>query len=177
MITRLFVPFRDGTTGLETYPGGRYLDLDRTPSGIYDLDFNRAYHPNCVFNIEWECPVPPRENRLPVAIRVGEKLSSHGAGEMTDPRLELQALLAEEPVDLARAALSIARLEFPHLDTAARSPHSSGSAAAPPGVFGRLATRPCGCASRRSTGSCTRTNISPAIAGTTTTSATACSTS
>lgn len=76
VITRLFVPFRDGTTGLETYPGGRYLDLDRTPSGIYDLDFNRAYHPNCVFNIEWECPVPPRENRLPVAIRVGEKLSA-----------------------------------------------------------------------------------------------------
>ena len=76
VITRLFVPFRDGTTGLESYAGGRYLDLDRTPSGIYDLDFNRAYHPNCVFNIEWECPVPPRENRLPVPIRVGEKLLS-----------------------------------------------------------------------------------------------------
>jgi len=71
---RLFVPFGDLTNGSETYQGGRYLDLDRTASGVYDLDFNRAYHPNCVFNHEWECPVPPRENRLPVAIRAGERL-------------------------------------------------------------------------------------------------------
>ena len=53
---RLFVPFDDLTNGTETYPGGRYLDLDRTATGIYDLDFNRAYHPFCVFNPEYDCP-------------------------------------------------------------------------------------------------------------------------
>jgi hypothetical protein len=71
---RLFVPFGDLTNGTETYPGGRYLDLDRTGSGIYDLDFNRAYHPYCVFNPEYDCPYPPKENRLKVPIRAGEKL-------------------------------------------------------------------------------------------------------
>ena len=71
---RLFVPFADLTGGTETYKGGRYMDLERTPTGIYDLDFNRAYHPYCVYNPTYECPVPPRENRLPVAIRAGEKL-------------------------------------------------------------------------------------------------------
>lgn len=71
---RLFVPFSDLTAGTETYPGGRYLDLDRMASGVYDLDFNRAYHPFCYYNPSYVCPVPPRENRLPVPIRAGEKL-------------------------------------------------------------------------------------------------------
>jgi uncharacterized protein (DUF1684 family) len=71
---RLFVPFGDLTNGAETYQGGRYLDLDRTATGIYDLDFNRAYHPFCVFNAQYICPVPPPENRMKVAIRAGEKL-------------------------------------------------------------------------------------------------------
>ena len=69
----LFVPFGDLTSNKETYGGGRYLDLDRTPTGLYDLDFNRAYHPYCLYNPSFECPVPPRENRLPIAIRAGEK--------------------------------------------------------------------------------------------------------
>jgi uncharacterized protein (DUF1684 family) len=71
---RLFVPFNDLTNGTETYPGGRYLDLERTATGIYDLDFNRAYSPFCVFNVNYDCPVPPRENRLKVPVRAGEKL-------------------------------------------------------------------------------------------------------
>jgi uncharacterized protein len=74
VITRLFVPFGDLTSGDTTYGGGRYLDLDRTPTGLYDLDFNRAYHPYCVYNINFVCPVPPRENRLDIAILSGEKL-------------------------------------------------------------------------------------------------------
>ncbi len=74
-LRRLFVPFFDRTNGTETYPGGRYLDLDRTATGIYDLDFNRAYHPFCLFNATYDCPVPPRENRLPVPVRAGEKLA------------------------------------------------------------------------------------------------------
>jgi uncharacterized protein len=76
---RLFVPFGDLTAGTETYPGGRYLDLDRTSTGVYDLDFNRAYHPFCYFNPEYICPVPPKENRLTVPIRAGEKLGGAGA--------------------------------------------------------------------------------------------------
>lgn len=73
-LLRLFVPFADATNDGETYRGGRYLDLDRTATGLYDLDFNRAYHPYCVFNASYECPIPPRENRLKVPIRAGERL-------------------------------------------------------------------------------------------------------
>jgi uncharacterized protein (DUF1684 family) len=71
---RLFVPFADPTNGTETYVGGRYLDLDRTSTGLYDLDFNRAYHPYCVYNPQYDCPYPPRENRLALPIRSGERL-------------------------------------------------------------------------------------------------------
>ncbi len=73
-VDRLFVPFGDLTNLSETYRGGRYLDLDRTPTGLYDLDFNRAYHPFCVYNPTYICPVPPSENRLTVAISAGERL-------------------------------------------------------------------------------------------------------
>ena len=71
---RLFVPFADATNGTETYVGGRYLDLDRTSTGLYDLDFNSAYHPYCVYNSQYDCPYPPRENRLTLPIRSGERL-------------------------------------------------------------------------------------------------------
>jgi len=72
-INRLFVPFSDMTSGTETYAAGRYLDLDRTGSGIYALDFNAAYHPYCVYNASYECPYPPPENRLKTPIHAGEK--------------------------------------------------------------------------------------------------------
>jgi uncharacterized protein (DUF1684 family) len=72
--TSLFVPFGDRTSGDTTYKGGRYLDLKRTPTGFYELDFNRAYHPYCVYNPSYVCPVPPRENRLAAAILAGERL-------------------------------------------------------------------------------------------------------
>jgi len=80
-VSRLFVPFGDMTNGTETYPGGRYLDLDRTATGIYDLDFNRAYHPFCVFNSKYDCPYPPKENRLAVPVRAGERLRPSKAAE------------------------------------------------------------------------------------------------
>lgn len=73
-LRRLFVPFGDLTSGTETYQGGRYLDLDRTASRVYDLDFNRAYNPFCVFDSRYECPIPPRENRLKIPVRAGEKM-------------------------------------------------------------------------------------------------------
>ena len=76
VMDRLFVPFGDLTNGSATYGGGRYLNLSRTPTGIYDLDFNQAFHPYCVYNPTWVCPVPPRENRLQVAIPAGERLAA-----------------------------------------------------------------------------------------------------
>lgn len=72
-IADLFVPFADLTTGKETYPGGRYLDLTPTATGLYTIDFNRAYNPYCAYNSKYECPYPPPSNRLKVAVRAGEK--------------------------------------------------------------------------------------------------------
>jgi uncharacterized protein len=73
-LDRLFVPFSDLTSGSETYPAGRYLELDRTASGVYTIDFNKAYNPYCYYNADYDCPIPPRENRLPLPIRAGERL-------------------------------------------------------------------------------------------------------
>ena len=70
----LSVMFNDMTSGTETYPGGRYLDLDRNPQGVYELDFNRAYNPYCYYNASYECPLPPPENRLKVPIPAGERM-------------------------------------------------------------------------------------------------------
>jgi uncharacterized protein (DUF1684 family) len=70
---QLFVPFNDLTSGTETYPGGRYLDLTRNATGIYEIDFNRAYFPYCYYSPTYECPYPPPENRLKVPVRAGER--------------------------------------------------------------------------------------------------------
>jgi uncharacterized protein (DUF1684 family) len=72
----LFVPFRDKTSGEETYGGGRYLDVpeEAVRGNTITLDFNRAYHPFCVYNPDYTCPIPPAENTLPVAVRAGERL-------------------------------------------------------------------------------------------------------
>jgi uncharacterized protein len=71
---RLFVPFTDLTSGKETYQAGRYLDIARSRTGVYVVDFNLAYNPYCYYNPTYECPYPPKENRLQVAIRAGEKI-------------------------------------------------------------------------------------------------------
>jgi uncharacterized protein (DUF1684 family) len=71
---RLFVPFSDLTSGTETYAAGRFLDIDRTATGIYQVDFNRAYFPYCYYSPTWECPYPPAENRLKVPVRAGERM-------------------------------------------------------------------------------------------------------
>jgi uncharacterized protein (DUF1684 family) len=70
----VFVPFVDTTSGSETYGAGRYLDLEPEEDGTYSLDFNLAYHPSCVYDPKYSCPLTPAENRLPVAIRAGERL-------------------------------------------------------------------------------------------------------
>jgi uncharacterized protein (DUF1684 family) len=71
----LFVPFLDQTSGLETYGAGRYLDLDPEEDGTYVLDFNLAYHPSCVYDPQYSCPLTPAENRLPLRIEAGERLA------------------------------------------------------------------------------------------------------
>jgi uncharacterized protein len=71
--TSLFVPFRDATSGKETYAAGRYLELRENTTGQYSLDFNRAFNPYCAYGKSFSCPVPPAENALPVAIEAGEK--------------------------------------------------------------------------------------------------------
>ena len=77
----LFLPFRDATSGSETYGGGRYLldtvkgaDLGETGSGELVLDFNFAYHPSCVYSARWACPLSPPANTLDLPIRAGERL-------------------------------------------------------------------------------------------------------
>lgn len=71
----LFVPFTDATTGDESYGSGRYLEFYKQDilNNTVELDFNKAYNPYCAYSTGYKCPVPPKENRLPVAIRAGEK--------------------------------------------------------------------------------------------------------
>jgi uncharacterized protein (DUF1684 family) len=79
----LFLPFRDATSGAETYAAGRYLldsaksaDLGGDPErGSLILDFNFAYQPSCAFDPRWACPLAPPENRLDVPIRAGERIA------------------------------------------------------------------------------------------------------
>ena len=79
-IRELFVPFADTTSGTDTYPAGRYLTLEPTATGIYTIDFNKAYNPFCAYNNSYECPLPPPSNRLKVAITAGEKNPPDHAG-------------------------------------------------------------------------------------------------
>jgi uncharacterized protein len=69
----LFLPFRDTTSGAETYAVGRYVEPIPAGPGKFLIDFNRAYNPYCAYSHRWACPIPPEENVLSVAIRAGEK--------------------------------------------------------------------------------------------------------
>jgi uncharacterized protein (DUF1684 family) len=78
----VFLPFRDATNGDTTYGGGRYLldtakgaDLGHDGAGVV-IDFNYAYHPSCVHDSRWSCPLAPPENTLPVAVTAGERLTA-----------------------------------------------------------------------------------------------------
>ena len=72
----VFVPFQDGTTGKESYGAGRYIDVYAEEDGTYALDFNLAYHPSCVYDARFSCPLTPAENRLPIRIEAGERLGT-----------------------------------------------------------------------------------------------------
>jgi hypothetical protein len=69
----LSILFTDRTTGAESYAAGRYLDLGPPQDGLYTLDFNRAYNPLCAYTHVYNCPIPPQENALPIAVRAGER--------------------------------------------------------------------------------------------------------
>tara|TARA_Y100001972_G_C7665965_1_gene336716 strand:- start:894 stop:1499 length:606 start_codon:yes stop_codon:yes gene_type:complete len=73
----LFLPFTDLTNGIETYGGGRYLDLKVPQEDFIILDFNKAYNPYCAYNERYSCPIPPRANRLDIEIRAGVKDWKH----------------------------------------------------------------------------------------------------
>lgn len=70
----LFIPFRDSTCGLESYGGGRYLDVEIPEGTTLVLDFNKIYNPYCVYSHRYSCPIPPAENTLTIPIRAGEKV-------------------------------------------------------------------------------------------------------
>lgn len=68
------MPFTDKTNGFETYGGGRFMDVPfEEGNETVMLDFNRAYSPFCAYNPDYVCPVPPKDNRLDIAVPVGEK--------------------------------------------------------------------------------------------------------
>ena len=73
----LFVPFRDKTTGQQTYQGGRYMELepdrDLTDGDEVTVDFNLAYSPFCAFSETFSCPLPPEENWLETTVEAGER--------------------------------------------------------------------------------------------------------
>lgn len=78
----VFLPFRDATSGQQSYGGGRYLldtaksaDLGSAASGELVLDFNFAYHPSCFYDPRWSCPLAPPQNMLGVPVRAGERVS------------------------------------------------------------------------------------------------------
>lgn len=76
----LFLPFKDITNGESTYGGGRYLDftISDIKNGLLVIDFNKAYNPWCAYADGYNCPIPPKENHLPVPVNAGEK--NYGEG-------------------------------------------------------------------------------------------------
>lgn len=77
----LFVPFRDRTSGHDSYGAARFLDVE-LPAGAASevtLDFNAAYNPYCAYSPAWNCTLPPPENELAVAIPAGERTFGHGS--------------------------------------------------------------------------------------------------
>ncbi len=97
----VFVPFRDATSGGETYGPGRYVTLELNEDDVYDLDFNRAFNPYCAYTDAYECSFPPAENDLPVAVRAGEQAWSSERNPRT-PSSAVIALLPSRKTPKAR---------------------------------------------------------------------------
>lgn len=73
----LMLIIKDKTSGKTTYPAGRFIDTDAPKDNRVLIDFNRAYNPPCAFTPYATCPLPPRQNWLPLAVEAGEKYSGH----------------------------------------------------------------------------------------------------
>lgn len=73
----LFIPYTDKSSGIESYGGGRYIDLEKPEGDTIIIDFNTSYNPYCAYNHKYSCPIPPKENDLPVAIYAGVKAYNH----------------------------------------------------------------------------------------------------
>lgn len=73
----LFLPFTDPTNGFESYGGGRYIDLHTPKGDTILIDFNQSYNPYCAYSWKYSCPVPPKENALPLKILAGIKAIPH----------------------------------------------------------------------------------------------------
>lgn len=69
----LFLPFTDYTSGVESYGGGRYIDLEIQKGNNWTIDFNQAYNPYCAYNEKYSCPIVPEVNDLKVEIKAGVK--------------------------------------------------------------------------------------------------------
>ncbi len=69
----LFLPFTDKTNAIETYGGGRYIDLKVPEEDFIIIDFNKAYNPYCAYDERYSCPIPPKANNLDIEIKAGVK--------------------------------------------------------------------------------------------------------
>lgn len=72
----LFLPFTDLTSGVTTYGGGRYIDLEIPREDEVYIDFNKAYNPYCAYNHEYSCPIPPESNDLAFEVKAGVKYNA-----------------------------------------------------------------------------------------------------
>lgn len=69
----MFIPFRDATSGVASYAGGRYAPLERAPNGRLIVDFNRSINPYCAYDEDFSCPLPPARNWIGHSIEAGER--------------------------------------------------------------------------------------------------------
>ncbi|MEY5042328.1 MAG: hypothetical protein RLZZ414_1892 [Bacteroidota bacterium] len=71
---RIFIPFKDLTSGKSSYGAGRFLyAIKKEEENVYTIDFNYAHNPYCAYNPNFSCPLPPKENFINLAIKAGEK--------------------------------------------------------------------------------------------------------
>lgn len=122
--TSAFVPFRDTTSGSESYGPGRYLTLELNESDEYELDFNRCFNPYCAYTDAYECGFPPAENDLPVAVRAGEKVWDPDRNPAT-PNTAVRALLKKLPAKVTRTRPARARARPAPSRRASRAPSRS----------------------------------------------------
>jgi hypothetical protein len=78
---KLWFIFKDATSAKETYGGGRFLYADMPNDGTVTVDFNQAYNPPCAFTLYATCPLPPKQNWLPIRVEAGEKMFTGGRHE------------------------------------------------------------------------------------------------